>query len=163
MHFPSVSLPAATSIEGSAFYECTSLTSVSLPSATSIGDGAFYDCSLLTSVSLPAATSIGNGVFLSCTSLTSVYFGTSKPTEGSDVFYSEGAPINATIYYPTGASAWSNVTTFGGMPTAPYTSSPLTRRLNMFAKYINEYQIDSKHPGFRHHRRKALWQHQREA
>ena len=71
-------------------------------------------------MSLPVATSIGNYA-LDCSSLTSVYFGTSKPTEGSDMFYSSGDPINATIYYPTGASAWSGVTTWCGKPTATYT------------------------------------------
>ena len=117
----SVSLPAATSIGDSAFYYCSSLTSVSLPAATSIGDVAFSSCSSLTSVSLPAATSIGDRAFQYCGSLTSVYFGTAKPTEGIYMFYSDGDPINAIIYYPTGAAAWSNVTTWGGKPTAPYT------------------------------------------
>jgi hypothetical protein len=117
----SISLPAATSIGDYAFENCTSLTSVSLPAATSIGYNAFSYCSSLTSVSLPAATSIGNNAFDSCSSLTSIYFGTAKPSEGYDIFYSDGDPINVTIYYPTGASAWSGVTTWGGKPTSTYT------------------------------------------
>ena len=117
----SVSLPAATSIGSTAFGGCSSLTSVSLPAATSIGNEAFYSCRYLTSISLPAATSVGDYAFGSCSFLTSVYFGTDKPTEGIDMFYSGGDPINVTIYYPSGASEWSGVDTWGGMPTAPYT------------------------------------------
>ena len=117
----SVSLPVATSIGEIAFADCASLSSVSLPAATSIGNNAFENCSSLTSVSLPAATSIGNNAFPNCSSLTSVYFGISKPTEGDNMFYSDGDPINATIYYPVGAPAWSGVTTWGGKPTATYT------------------------------------------
>ncbi len=41
-------------IAGSAFYECSGLTSVDIPnSVTSIGDFAFYECSGLTSVTIP--------------------------------------------------------------------------------------------------------------
>ena len=65
--------------------------------------------------------SIGESAFYYCISLTSVYFGTAKPTEGVDMFSTNGGPINVTIYYPTGASAWSGVTTWGGKTTAPYT------------------------------------------
>ena len=114
----SISLPAATSIGEYAFGYCGSLTSVSLPAATSIEHEAFAGCTSLTSISLPAATSIGDWAFSSCTSLTSVYFGTAKPPEASDVFYSGGATI---IYYPIGASAWSSVTTWCEKPTDTYT------------------------------------------
>ena len=62
-----------TSIGGSAFRYCTSLTSVTSPdSVTSIGGWAFTDCASLTSVTIPdGVTSIGEYTFSWCTSLTS--------------------------------------------------------------------------------------------
>jgi hypothetical protein len=114
-------LPAATALGDYAFQGCSSLASMSLPAATALGDYALSHCTSLTSVSLPSATSIGNSAFENCTSLTSVYFGTTKPPEAYDVFYSYGDPISATIYYPSGASEWSGETTWCGKPTATYT------------------------------------------
>ena len=70
-----VTIPnSVTSIEGSAFRGCSSLTSVTIPnSVTSIGDYAFEGCSGLTSVTIPSSvTSIGYRAFDSCSSLTSV-------------------------------------------------------------------------------------------
>ena len=63
-----------TSIGGSAFYVCTSLTSVTIPdSVTSIGEDAFRGCSNLSSVWIPdSVTNIGNHAFASCSSLTSM-------------------------------------------------------------------------------------------
>ena len=57
-----------TSISGSAFEYCSSLTSVTIPdSVTSIGDYAFWDCKSLTSVTIPkSVTSIGNNAFGYC-------------------------------------------------------------------------------------------------
>ncbi|MDR2738569.1 MAG: leucine-rich repeat domain-containing protein, partial [Treponema sp.] len=66
------SLPAAASIDNSAFYRCTGLKTVSLPTAASIGEDAFYGCTSLETVSLPAATSIGEDAFLYCTGLKTV-------------------------------------------------------------------------------------------
>ncbi len=61
-----------TSIGGSAFSECSSLTSITLPDGvTSIGNSAFYGCSSLTSITIPdSVTSIGWGAFNDCESLT---------------------------------------------------------------------------------------------
>ena len=65
---------SVTSLGGSAFRYCSSLTFVDLRSVTTIGDYAFYNCSLLASVDLGSATSIGNGAFSGCPSLNSVTY-----------------------------------------------------------------------------------------
>ncbi|MDY5799321.1 MAG: leucine-rich repeat protein, partial [Candidatus Onthomorpha sp.] len=56
---------SVTSIGGSAFRDCSGLTSVTIPnSVTSIGEGAFYRCSSLTSVTLPNNATIHSESFI---------------------------------------------------------------------------------------------------
>ena len=80
---------SVTSIGGSAFVYCSSLTSINLPnSVTSIGGYAFYDCSSLTSITLPnSVTSIGSSAFYNCSSLTSITIPNSVTSIGSSAFY----------------------------------------------------------------------------
>ena len=63
-----------TSIEGSAFGNCSLLTSVTIGnSVTSIGEMAFRGCKGLTSIIIPnSVTSIGSEAFSECSGLTSV-------------------------------------------------------------------------------------------
>ena len=77
-----------TGIGGSAFRECTNLTSVQLPaSLTTIGDFAFYGCKGLTSVQFPKSlTTIGGSVFYGCKGLTSVQFPKSLTKIDSSAF-----------------------------------------------------------------------------
>ena len=77
-----------TSIGGSAFRECSSLTSVSIPnSVTSIGTSAFYNCYRLTSVTIPnSVTSIGGSAFRECFHLTSVTIPNSVTSIGGSAF-----------------------------------------------------------------------------
>ena len=65
---------SVTSIGGSAFSDCSSLTSITIPnSVTSIGGYAFTFCSSLTSITIPnSVTSIGYEAFYGCSSLTSI-------------------------------------------------------------------------------------------
>lgn len=77
-----------TGIGGSAFRECTNLTSVQLPAIlTTIGDFAFYGCTGLTSVQFPESlTTIGGSVFYGCKGLTSVQFPKSLTKIDSSAF-----------------------------------------------------------------------------
>ena len=79
---------SVTSIGGSAFSWCSSLTSITIPnSVTSIGYSAFEGCSSLTSITLPNnVTSIGNGTFRDCSSLTSITIPNSVTSIGDDAF-----------------------------------------------------------------------------
>ena len=85
----SITIPdSVTSIGNLAFRECTSLTSVTIPdSVTSIGDDAFRDCTSLASVTISdRVTSIGRSAFEGCTSLTSVTIGNSVTSNGEYAF-----------------------------------------------------------------------------
>ena len=102
---------SVTTIDWSAFYNCTGLTSITIPnsvteigvgafegcsgltsvtignSVTSIGANAFWECSGLTSVTIPnSVTSIGQWAFRNCTGLTSVTIGNSVTSIGSAAF-----------------------------------------------------------------------------
>ena len=63
-----------TTIGGSAFSGCSSLTSVTIPdSVTTIGRSAFYNCNRLTTITIPdSVTTIGKEAFLYCSNITRV-------------------------------------------------------------------------------------------
>ena len=65
---------SVTSIGGSAFMYCSSLTSITIPEGvTSIGEHAFDRCSSLTAINIPeGVTSIGGCAFMYCSSLTAI-------------------------------------------------------------------------------------------
>jgi hypothetical protein len=65
---------SVTSIGGSAFYSCLSLTSITIPnSVTYISSSAFESCTSLTSVTIPnSVTSIAEDAFYDCSSLKSI-------------------------------------------------------------------------------------------
>ena len=80
---------SVTSIGGSAFYQCSSLSSITIPnSVTSIGEWAFFGCSGLTSVTIPnSVTSIGYSAFYGCSGLTSIEIPNSVTSIGGSAFY----------------------------------------------------------------------------
>ncbi len=78
-----------TAIGGSAFKDCTGITSVTIPEGvTNIGSYAFSDCTGLTSVTIPnSVTSIGDRAFYGCTSLeemTLPFVGLSRMSSGKE-------------------------------------------------------------------------------
>ena len=104
-----------TSINDSAFYDCSSLTSITIPSSvTSIGpfSGAFYNCISLRSITIPSrVTSIGASAFYNCRSLTSITIPSIVTSIGASAFYN--CSSLATITIPSsvtsiGASAFYN-------------------------------------------------------
>ena len=78
-----------TSIGGSAFQDCTSLTAINIPDGvTSIGGSAFQDCYSLTAINIPdGVTSIGNFAFSNCYSLTAINIPDGVTSIGSFAFY----------------------------------------------------------------------------
>ena len=99
----SVTIPdSVTTIGGAAFSNCWRLTSITIPgSVTTIGNYAFSDCRSLTSITIPdSVTKIGDGAFSDCSSLTSVTIPDSVTTIGEKAFYScSSLPIIDNIRY----------------------------------------------------------------
>ena len=116
-----ISFPV-TLIGGSAFSDCSGLTSVTIGnSVTSIGKYAFEDCRGLTSVTIPnSVTSIGDEAFR-CRSLTRIdaYPNPEKVSTGARAF--DGVPKDGTLHvlpkylraYRT-ASEWEDFTNIKG-------------------------------------------------
>ena len=94
-----------TSIGGSAFEGCSSLTSINIPDGvTSIGNCAFEDCTSLTSINIPdGVTSIEYDAFKGCTSLTSINIPDSVTSIGDLAFY--GCSSLTSINIPDGVTS----------------------------------------------------------
>lgn len=120
-----------TSIERSAFYNCTDLSSVTIPSSVmSIEGYVFYGCSNLTTVKIPnSVTSIGEQAFYGCSSLTSITIPSSVKSIG---FWAFKICRGLSAVYISDIAAWCN-TSFGGSESNPlYYASHL---------YIGEAEI----------------------
>ena len=125
-----------TSIVGSAFYRCDSITGIVMPdSVTSIGNYAFMYCSNLANVVIPdSVTIIGNSAFYVCEKLTTVMIGNGVITIGNEAFYGCRILTNVTI--------GNNVTTIGN--SAFYNCERLTSVvIPASVKTIGDYAFDS--------------------
>ena len=90
---------SVTSIGVEAFYFCTSLTSVRIPnSVTSIGENAFGFCTNLININIPnGITTIDFNVFQECTNLNNIEIPNSVTTIGGYAFYNCSNLRNVTI------------------------------------------------------------------
>ncbi|MBQ7912632.1 MAG: leucine-rich repeat protein [Clostridia bacterium] len=90
---------SVTSIGNSAFYWCSSLKEIVIPdSVTSIGNSAFYWCSSLKEIVIPdSVTSIGNSMFYGCNRLTEIVIPDSVTSIGNSAFESCSKLTNVTI------------------------------------------------------------------
>ena len=97
----SITIPdSVTSIGDYAFCNCNGLTSITIPdSVTSIGEWAFYNCRGLTSVTIPdSVTSISELAFYDCSSLTSIVIPDSVTSIGSSAFYNCRGLTSVTVH-----------------------------------------------------------------
>ena len=94
-----------TSIKGSVFRDCTSLTSITIPdSVTSIGYTAFHGCKSLTSITIPDSVNwIRCRAFSDCTSLTSITIPNSVTKIGEYAF--SGCKSLTSITIPDGVTS----------------------------------------------------------
>ena len=92
---------SVTSINATAFYNCTGLTNIIIPdNVTNIGKSAFYGCSGLTSVTIPdSVTSINDYTFRDCNSLTSIIIPNGVTRIGSGAFDYCSSLTSVTIPY----------------------------------------------------------------
>ncbi|MBE6619272.1 MAG: leucine-rich repeat domain-containing protein [Ruminococcaceae bacterium] len=106
---------SVTSIGGSAFFGCSSLTSITiLDSVTSIGDSAFSRCSGLTSITIGnSVTSIGKYAFYGCTGLTSITIPDSVTSIGRSAFVGCSGLTSITIPFVGATKNGTSNTHFG--------------------------------------------------
>lgn len=100
-----------TSIKGSAFFFCTTITSVTIPEGVKyLGDAAFQYCYSLGSVTLPSTIiAININAFYNCRSMTSATFlGNAPPLMGANVFFLTSPSF--IVYYMEGKTGFTTPT-----------------------------------------------------
>ena len=111
---PSIVIPnSVTSIGGSGFSYCTSLTSCTLSNnLETIEDSLFMNCQSLETINIPnSVTSIGDSAFTNCISLTSVTIGNGVESIGDYAFYDCTDLLDVTI--PDNVTAMGDATFSG--------------------------------------------------
>ncbi|MHB9143306.1 MAG: leucine-rich repeat domain-containing protein [Paludibacter sp.] len=122
-------IPASvTTLSGSVFRDCSSLTAVTIPSSiANIPYSCFNSCSALTSITIPASvTYIGGSAIYNCNNLASLYVYSEIPvnlSNSTDVFYNVNktscklyVPIGSTASYQA-ATEWKDFTNIVEMTT----------------------------------------------
>ncbi len=103
-----VVITSGTSIEKTAFSDCSNLTSITLPNGIrNIGERAFYNCSNLIQFVIPeSVTSIGDYAFTGCGMLENLTISNSITSMGNFVFNNCGSLVN--VYYEGSIEDWCN-------------------------------------------------------
>ncbi len=98
-----------TSIEESAFIDCSSLEQITIPdSVTSIGEWTFSGCSSLTQTVIPEKTeSIGAWAFLGCNSLKQITIPASVTSIDTAAF--SGCSALESVYYTGTQEMWNHI------------------------------------------------------
>ncbi|MDB4690902.1 leucine-rich repeat protein [Verrucomicrobia bacterium] len=125
-----------TSIEGSAFYKCGSLTSITIPNSVEfIGKSTFEDCESLSSVIIGSSvTSIAEKAFMNCSELKSVTIPDSVTSIGNNAFQHCSKLENAAI--------GSSVTSIGNYSFANCTKLKIVN-IGASINSIGEYAFDN--------------------
>lgn len=98
-----------TSVEASAFIDCSSLEQITIPdSVTSIGEWSFSDCSSLNQAVIPEKTeSIGEWAFFRCNSLKQITVPSSVTLIDTAVF--SGCSALESVYYAGTQEMWKQI------------------------------------------------------
>jgi len=106
----SITIPdSVTYIDMNAFYQCTGLTNITFGSGVeTIGSSSFVGCTSLTTLHIPNnVKTIGHGAFSSCTSLESIYLGNGLTSIVDSAFYNCNNVKN--VYYSGTQEQWDSI------------------------------------------------------
>ncbi len=159
-----VVLPAGITDIGTAFANCSTLTSISMPGVTTLRTGAFSSCTSLISVSMPAVTSIGSSAFYFCTALPTLNFPATLLTVSNQAFgdcfhltsISGGSAtcpvVNGVLI---GGSTLYLVPSSDGRPPGHSRRNQQHQQLRRSRLRFAHFPLGSQHP--HHHQRLRLW------
>ncbi len=148
-----------TTIQDSAFKNCTTLEGLSFPSVASVGVNAFAGCTGMTYFSAPSAGasgSLGSGAFDGCSKLKTLILGDNLPATSGSLFggsnptvkvytYAQTAPVLNTAIYGTNASS----AVYAPTPPKAVTFNPAS--LSFAAGDYAQKQVEARYGGEPHY------------
>ena len=138
----SITIPnSVTSIDWQAFKDCSGLTSITIPTSVTSIDGAFWGCSGLTSITIPNSVKyIGQSSFRECSGLTSLTIPNSVTSIGGSAF--SGCSGLASVKIEDG----DTVLDFESFDYNPFAGCPveklyLGRTINYYSPFRNNKKL----------------------
>lgn len=128
-----------TTIQSSAFEECSNLQSLAIPSSvTSIGGEAFKNCSSMESLTIPSSvTTIGDYAFRGCTG--TVTLGSSRVLHYETTHTNDQDQEYTVHHYPFQRSAFKEIILTGSIPNGDRYSSVFESCSNLESVTIESY------------------------